>query len=203
MSLDPNDILMGAGGPPAAKFDGAGVTITGRIIAPPRAYQEREYDPQKPGGGAPRFFPSGDPIMGLTVDVQTTERTYPDDDGARRIYVQGRRLKEAVRNAVQQSGARGLEVGGELTVTFTHWEDPQDKRSAKHYEARYTPAASAGFMEGTPTVTAPPQQAPAYALSGAGTGVPAPAPAADQVAVAAAMANLPPEVLAAIQAAQK
>lgn len=209
-----DEILMGGGGPPAAKFDTPGATVGGRIVTRPQAYQEREYDPNRPGGGDPKFFPSGDPIMGINVDVQTSFRQDPDDDGVRRLYIQGKRLKNAVRDAVKAADAKGLEVGGELTVTFTHREDPEDKRSAKYYDVTYVPAATVAFMKDDPTPEQPtgvdPWRAQTPANNPAAYAQPTPAQAApaaaggvDPAAVQAAMANLPPEVLAAIQAAQK
>jgi hypothetical protein len=188
-TINANDILMGGGGAPSAKFDEPGVTYEGRITHPPQAYQEREYN-QVTGrsDGEPRRFPSGDPIMAISIDIQTSLRdpSVEDDDGTRRIYVQGKRLKEAVRNAVRDAGASGLEVGGRLSVTFTHRDDPTDKRSAKYYTAKYTPAGSAALMD---EPTKPATAAPAQAIPVA----PAPAPTT---------AGQPtPEQVAAIKAA--
>lgn len=169
-TVNANDVLMGGGGAPSARFNEPGATYTGRIIHPPQAYQEREWNlATMRSDGPPATFPSGDPIMAISVDIKTTLRdaTIEDDDGTRRVYIQGKRLKEAVRNAVRDAGAHGLEVGGELTVTFTHQEDPTDKRSAKHYTATYVSAASAGLMTPDPTV-----QETGYGQAGG----PAPAP---------------------------
>ena len=55
---DANDVLFGKSNP-TAKFEEPGVTHTGTVAAPPRAYQEREYDPTNPGGGAPKFGGGG------------------------------------------------------------------------------------------------------------------------------------------------
>lgn len=139
-----NDVLMGGGGAASAKFDQAGTTIGGRILAEPRVYQEREYDRNNPGNGAPKFYPkSGDPIMSVSVDVQTSARTDSEDDGVRRIYIEGKRLKDAVRDAVRQAGAKGLEVGGELHVTYTGDGDAEKGMNPpKLYTARYVSASS-------------------------------------------------------------
>ncbi|MHA7617455.1 hypothetical protein ACX12M_02940 [Cellulosimicrobium cellulans] len=176
-----NDVLMGGGGAPAVKFANPGDTVTGRIVAPPQAYQARKYDPNNPGGGELLYYPSGDPIMAISVDLQTDLRdpSIQDDDGVRRLYIEGRYLKEDVRNAVRAAGAPGLEVGGTITLSFTHREDPQDKRSRKFWQAKYTPAGNAALMTpevgGQPTAPAtPPPSAPAAQPASA----PAPAPAA-------------------------
>lgn len=189
---DANDILMGGGGAPAAKFETPGTTIGGRIVSRPQAFQEREYDRNNPGKGALKFFPSGDPIMALSVDVQTSLRdmSIRDDDGTRRIYVQGKRLKDAIRDAIRNAGAPGLEVGGELHVTFIdldHQADTQIK--PKLWSARYIPAGSA---EANTVLGVAPTTEPAPAA-------PAAAPAAGvDPAVAAALAALTPEQRAAM-----
>lgn len=164
---DANAILMSGGGAKSMKFEDPGTSYEGTITAPPEVRQEREYDRDNPGGGAPKFFPSGDPIMGIIVTVQTDRRDDADDDGKRTFYVEGRYVKEAVRNAVRASGARGLEVGGHLKVTFTHREDPMDKRSRKHWDVTYTPAGNAALMSGhAEQATAPaPAVAPAPAAA--------------------------------------
>lgn len=170
---DANAILMGGGGAPTAKFANPGDTLTGRIVAPPQAYQEREYDKDNPGGGAPKTYPSGDPIMAVYVDLATDLRdpAIQDDDGTRRLYIEGRYLKADIRDAIRAAGAPGLEVGGVLTVSFTHREDPEDKRSRKFWQAKYVPAGNAALM--TDTEPAP---APAAAAAPAPTPTPAPVP---------------------------
>lgn len=166
-NYDANDVLMGAAGSAAWKFDEPGTTREGIIASPPQARQEREYDPTNPGGGALKVFPSGDPIMGVVVEVQTGERdpSNREDDGKRTFYIEGRYIKEAVRNAVRAAGAPGLEVGGSIRVTFTHREDPMDKRSRKYWTVVYTPAGNAALMgEATPQA-APAQVAPPQAYT--------------------------------------
>lgn len=176
-----NDVLMGGGGAPSAKFDEPGTEWAGPIVSPPETHQVRKYDPNNPGGGELRFFPSGDPIMGITVDIQTTVRdsTIDEDDGVRRIYIDGRYLKDAVRDAVRKAGASGLEVGGQLRVKFTHREDPTDKRSRKFWDVTYTAPGNAALMaDAAPAPVAPPTPAPAPAAQVSPAPVPAPAPAA-------------------------
>lgn len=132
---DANDVLMGGGGYPAIKFDTMRVWKGGTITAKPTTRQETEY-----GTGKPKTFPkSGDPIMGVLVDVQTDERTDAEDDGIRRMYIEGKRLKDAVRAGVAASGAPGLAVGGKLWVAWVGNEQGQGAQPAKLYEARYYP----------------------------------------------------------------
>lgn len=164
-----NDVLMGSGGAATAKFDRPGTTVGGRIVGDPRVYQEREYDPRNPGNGALKFYPkSGDPIMSVSVDVQTGARDDAEDNGIRRIYVEGKRLKDAVRDAVRQAGAKGLEPGGELHVTYTGLGEAVNGMNApKLYTARYVPASSAALSTDQEPQAAPLQQAPAPVATGA------------------------------------
>jgi hypothetical protein len=207
-----NDVLMGGGGAPSAKFEDPGTTWEGRIVSPPQSHQVRTYDPKNPGGGDPKFYPSGDPIMGITVDIATSVRdnTIEDDDGVRRVYLDGRYVKDAVRDAVRTAGASGLEVGGHLKITFTHREDPADKRSRKFWDVTYTPAGNAALMgEQTaqqPTSTA---QIPAPAATPASAAGPTAEDIAtaktlieaglDDATVLAAAASLNPTILAALR----
>ncbi|MFF2621279.1 hypothetical protein [Oerskovia jenensis] len=194
MTTNPNanDVLMGGGGVPSAKFATPGDSIKGRIVAPPQAYQVRDYDRNNPGAGELKFYPSGDPIMAIYVDLATDLRdpSIEDDDGIRRVYVEGRYIKEDVRNAVRAAGAPGLEVGATLELAFTHREDPEDKRSRKFWRARYLPAGNATLMSPDAPVVAPaPVQAPAPAPVAAPAATPAPVAAA--LAPAAAVGPTP------------
>ena len=155
-----NDILFGSGVPSAKLTEG--VTVAGRIVAISEPYQEREYDRDNPGGGKPKTFPSGDPIMTFNLDLDTGVRDpqITEDDGIRRVYMDGQRVKKAVRDAVRASGARGLAVGGHLSLTCTHYDTPGDVRSGKNYTCTYTPGAAANDVLMGSAVGQQPQQSP-------------------------------------------
>jgi hypothetical protein len=165
--IDPNAFLMG-GGSASARFDNPGDTITGTICEAPEVRQQTDIST-----GQPVHWPSGDPKMQLIVTLQTTLRDDPDDDGKRRIYVKGKSLTEAVREAVRQTGAKGLEIGGTLTVTYTG-DGVASQRGfnpPKLYTATYArpdTAAQTGQFLGVQAQQAAP----------AASQVPAPAPAA-------------------------
>jgi hypothetical protein len=108
------DAFLMGGGAASARFDQPGDTVTGTIADPPEVRQQTDIKT-----GDPVFWPSGDPKMQLLVTLQTTLKDDPDDDGKRRVYVKGKSLTDAVREAVRAAGAKGLEVGGTLTVTYT------------------------------------------------------------------------------------
>lgn len=143
-----NDILMGSGAA-GFSFDFVGAVIGGRVLNEPVPFEEREWNPQtKRSDGAVKRFTSGDPIMGAHVDLQTTLRDpqNPDDDGKRRLYIRGQRMKSAVRDAVLRAGAKGIQPGGVLTVTFTHEEDTGQGNAAKCYVAEYQAPGQQAFM---------------------------------------------------------
>ena len=114
MSIDPtaNAILMGSGSR-SARFDSIGVSITG-VIEDVTAKQQTDFTT-----GEPKTWPNGDPMMQVIVRLATDAREDDDDDGVRSVFVKGKSLTAAVRDAVRRSGAKGLEVGGTLTVTYT------------------------------------------------------------------------------------
>lgn len=136
--INADSFLMGGGGAPSAKFPALGTSYTGRITEKPAVEQQRDFN-----SGDPKFWNDGNPMMQLVVTVQTEMRdpSVEDDDGRRRFFVKGQ-LKNAVADAVRKSGGRGLEVGGRLTVTYTHDGEKKGNLNApKQYRVEYTPAA--------------------------------------------------------------
>ncbi|MFD7794366.1 hypothetical protein [Streptomyces sp. NPDC059759] len=151
--------LMGGGGAPTAKFPNPGTSVGGRITEKPTVEQQRDISTSEP-----KFWSDGNPMMQLVVTVQTEERDpeIEDDDGRRRLFVKGQ-MKNAVADAVRAVGGRGLEVGGTLTVTYSH--DGQAKQRGfnppKQYTATYALAANVALHTpdpGTAQPTAPQQQ---------------------------------------------
>ncbi|ALF01433.1 hypothetical protein SEA_LILPHARAOH_55 [Mycobacterium phage LilPharaoh] len=166
MSNDSYDFL-GGGGVPSGKFVNHGDVVGGVIAVEPEQRQQTDYKT-----GDPLFWKDGSPRMQLVVTLQTDLRDpeIDDDDGKRRLFVKGE-MKKAVQKAVIAAGARGLDVGGELHVTYVgDGEKKGNLDPPKLYSAVYKPPA-----------------APAVA--------PAAAPAQGQAAVPE---GLSPEALAAL-----
>ncbi|GGY29875.1 hypothetical protein GCM10010363_07950 [Streptomyces omiyaensis] len=195
---DADDFLMGGGGAPTAKFPMPGTTVSGRITQKPTVEQQRDIKT-----GDSKFWSDGNPMMQLVVTVQTDLRdpTIDEDDGRRRLFVKGV-MKNAIADAVRMAGARGLEVGGTIAVTYTHDGVAKERGMSppKQYTATYTPAAQAALHTPDPGTTAPQQYAPPPAA-------PAPAPAAPPVGLspqqyAAAQQNPATQALLAQQQAQ-
>jgi hypothetical protein len=199
--MDANDVLMGGGGTKSANLDQQGVQVGGRIVGNPKAYQVREYDPNTPGGGPLKFFPSGDPIMGICVDVQTSQRDDGEDNGVRRLYLEKKRQLDAVRDAVRAAGATGLQVGGELWIAWTGYATDGKNPTNPPNQAQYRAPTVA-----IPGADASPAPAPMTPPSSATPQAPVPAaatPPATQAnpATAAALGNLDPAQLQQLLAA--
>ena len=131
------------------------------------------------------------PKMQVAITLDTAERDPQDanDTGKRTLWVveDGRSgsILAAIRHAVAQAGAGTIDIGGQLTVTFSGF-DPNSKNPAnprKIYTAVYQAPAPAGGMF---TNQAPAQPAPAPA---------APAPAAQPVAPAPAPVPAVPDAI--------
>lgn len=183
-----DDFLM-SGGVPSAKFPVLGHTVSGRITERPTVEQQKNYEDDKL-----KFWDDGKPMMQLVVTLATNERDpeNPEDEGMRRLYVKGY-MKNAVATAVRASGARGLEVGGILSVTYTQDGEKKNAKfnAPKLFSAQYVPAAAAELNTPDP-VASQPTAAPAATA----------APGLTPEQIAAAMANPATAALLAQAAAQ-
>lgn len=121
---------------PSVSFPAIGTTGTGTIAEEPTETQ------QTTPKGELKTWDDGNPMMQLVVTLQTTQRDpeIEDDDGKRRLYVKGQ-MKKAVGDAIFAAGCKGLDVGGQLTVTYV--SDGERSNPAfsppKQYEAVYLP----------------------------------------------------------------
>ncbi|MEU8683179.1 hypothetical protein [Streptomyces sp. NPDC048611] len=176
---DAQDWLMG-GGTKSASFDGAPpITNKGQIVDLPPLVQKRDFDT-----GDPLYWPDGRPKMLMQVNIQTDQRdpSDPEDEGVRALYLEYRKAA-AVRDAVRGSGAKRLEIGGTLSLTYTG-DDHAARRGKgnppKNYSATYTapdPLAAVASpqdppppqpWQAPPAAPAPPVQAPAAPTPAAG-----------------------------------
>jgi hypothetical protein len=139
------------------KFDVVGASIQGTVKSTPRERQQTKYNTQEPA-----FWPNGDPMMQILVDLQTDQRADPNDDGERTLYVASKHMKRAISDAIRAAGASDLLPGGVLTVQYVG-NDPASKNPqnpAKLYSAQYTAPTSAFAQQ--PAAAAPvPQPAAA------------------------------------------
>lgn len=121
-----NDLLNGASGPAAFKFDKVGDTAKGRITKLD-TMQVRDYKTQQP-----RYYDDGNPIMQIviTLEQENGEET--------RVFCKPA-AKAAIRTAVQAAEAEGLEVNGTLAVQYSG-DEPADQpglNPKKQFTAQY------------------------------------------------------------------
>lgn len=166
--------LLGGGGQ-SAKFENVGDAVTGTVEST-EVRQQTDFQ-----SGQPLTWDDGSPRQQLVVSLRTGQKDDADDDGVRKIYVKGSKkpgsqsLHDAVASAVKQSGAKGLEEGGTLTVTYSGDEPPQQRGMSprKLYTATYAApdkAAQTGDFLGTqPPQQAAPAAAPAQPAPAQGT----------------------------------
>ena len=155
-------------------------TVGGRITERPTVEQQRDIST-----GDKKFWSDGNPMMQLVVTVQTNERDpqIDEDDGRRRLFVKGQ-LQKAIADAVKTVGGRGLEIGGTLTVTYTH-DGVATQRGfnpPKQYTAQYV-AAAANALHTPDPGSVPQQQYAAPAAPAPAAGLPGLTP--EQYAAAA------------------
>lgn len=164
-----NDLIMG-NTVAAARFDTVGTIVKGTIVnvdtAQQRDYKTRDLLFWSPDN-KPTTVPSDRPMMQAILTVQTEDRDpgITDDDGVRRLYVGGRNIRDAVRDAVIRAGRKQIEVGGTIAVQYSAGkggtEDP------KQYVAEYAPpAVGVGLLTGNDQTTT---TAPAGTAAAAGT----------------------------------
>lgn len=135
---DPDELMQG--GYKAASFPDQqyGHTVGGPIVEKPITTQQLDFDSR-----APKFYDDGNPMWQVIVAVQAQQPT-DDDDGIRAFYLRSQ-MKKAAQEAVRRSGARRLEVGGELWVRYVR-DEPNSRgrgKDKKIYEAKYTPPGEA------------------------------------------------------------
>ena len=153
-ALNANDMLMG-GGAPSVKFSTIGTTVSGVISEPPEVQQVRDFQ-----SGEPQYWPDGKPRQQIVVTLDT-------DEGDRRVFVKGQMVK-AIRDAVKEAGADGLEVGGQLQVTYVgDGERKGNLNPPKVYRASYgPPEPGAARMTGSMPVRPSQFSAGSYSAQG-------------------------------------
>ncbi|MGW6255464.1 hypothetical protein [Streptomyces sp. NPDC055085] len=106
-----------SGGVKSCSFKGQpGISWSGEILEM-RKEQARDYDT-----GDLKTWQDGNPVMQFVFKIQTDVRdpALPDDDGVRGLYIATPAQKKAVQDAVRAAAAQRPEVGGRITLTYTH-----------------------------------------------------------------------------------
>ena len=122
-------------------FKQIGASVTGTITEEPVLRQQTDF-----ASGALLCWPDGNPKQVLVVVLQTTEQDGPNDDGRRSIWAANPGgLRTALGKAVHAAGAKQLDVGGTLTITYVKDGDRPANTGynpPKVYEAVYVPPAA-------------------------------------------------------------
>jgi|GEM_PF-5462426 len=118
MGIDITDFYIGGGGT-SVRFNEHGDKVSGTVTA-----GELVDDPQR----------SGERVLRLTIDDSVT-------GGELSLWVRAPGLREAVANAVSDSGCKTVEPGSTLDVEYTDDKPLSGGKSMKLYTARYTPGA--------------------------------------------------------------
>lgn len=152
MSNDSYDFLIEKA-PPAAKFTDIGDSVSGVVVQQPKKQQQTEYKTRRP-----LTYSDGSPMLQLVVVLRTEQDggdPWGSDDGRRTLYVKSQSMRGAITKAVQDAGARGLDVGGELTVTYTgDGQAVNGLNPPKLFECVYVPPSeSLGVAELGETLT--------------------------------------------------
>lgn len=108
---------------PRVSFKSVGDSVAGRIVSF-EDYQVKDFQTKEP-----KFFPSGDPIMGVKVHLELT----PGDAASRvTLWAEKKNMLKAIKNAVVGAGAQDIEEGADLAVTFSGYDG-----RAHAYQAAY------------------------------------------------------------------
>lgn len=147
------------GGAPSISWDIAkgyvlGTPRGGQIIAK-RVTQQTDAETK-----APKFYQnSSQPMMQIELTLQTRERTDPQDDGKRKMYVKGEGLKSA-RTAFEKVGARDLEIGGWFYAANTAKNGGRNGK-ANLFDSVYARPGEADPLAHMPAYVAPQMAQPA------------------------------------------
>lgn len=127
---------------PAVKFERIGDSFTGKITEPYTVRDATEF-----GTNRPKLDSRGQVVQMAVINVEdvNTHETMT-------IFADKFPLRKAIGESYRAAGASDLEVGGILTVTFTH-ETPSDKGNpSKGFSAKYvrpSAATNAGLFATT------------------------------------------------------
>lgn len=111
-------------------FKNLGDGVAGRIVA------FEDYQAKVFGTNEPKVFPSGDPVMGVRITLETR----PGDAESRTaLWAEGKEILKAIRTAVRAMGAGDLEAGADLSVQFTGYQGRAKVFTAAYARAEETP----------------------------------------------------------------
>jgi hypothetical protein len=184
---DANQLLLTGGkAPEAADFGPTPPsTVAGRLLSGPTTYHAREFDKANPGQGPLRYWPDGNPVYGVFLDLEIA------GVGVRRLYVEKLRMTTAIQQAMLRAGVQKVEGGGYLSVVWTGTEVGAGALPANTYFAEYTKAENGALPSGNGLLMNGGQHAPAQWQQGVPGAVNAPAQAPQSIRPSAVRATSP------------
>lgn len=134
------------GGGKSFQFNEIGDTCRGEVVS-------AELQQQTSIEGQKLTWDDGSPRKQLVITVQTDLREDDDDDGIRTLYAKGgnydidtgsgQSMRNAIGEAVKKAGAKSLDAGDEIAVSFTGLGKAKRGQSApKLYTAGYRKAVA-------------------------------------------------------------
>lgn len=94
----------------AVNLKATGDAVAGRIVG------FEDYQVKVFGTNDLKFFPSGDPVMGVRIHLETN----PGDESSRvTLWAEKANMLKAIAKGVREAGASDIEIGGDLAVTRT------------------------------------------------------------------------------------
>ncbi|MBU3749823.1 MAG: hypothetical protein FGM52_05130 [Mycobacterium sp.] len=103
---------------PIFKFNNPGDSISGVIVEEPTTMPLTAFKSTEP-----KIGPDGKPVMQVLIVVASEQCQNEHHDGRWRVFIDKPLMKDAVRQAVRTAGAPTLELGGEVTISFTGWRE--------------------------------------------------------------------------------
>lgn len=115
--------LAAGSGNPTHKWGRVPGQKVGGDIAGFRDIQARDFDDKK----KLKVYPDGNPIMETVLTLEQPDGSLVD------VYVSGKRMKDAVRNALRDQGASDVAENDHIEILFTDYDG-----NARVFQATYS-----------------------------------------------------------------
>lgn len=135
---------------PSAKFPAEGTTVAGRITRIGDEMHKKNYKTKMP-----EYFSNGSAVMQIAITLET-----PEGEQALWVDLNIYDAKFKALGAAEAAAGAEIEVGGHLSMTFTHKqvnEKYPEANPAKQFSAVYTPPTPEQAAAAQATQAAPAQ----------------------------------------------
>ncbi len=123
------------------------------------------FDPNK--GEAAKFDNLGDTVAGIILDVEMVADQFNagaqvlrikialDDGTPKDLYVRSGGMRDAIGAAVMKAGGSAIDVGAELSITYSGDKALRNGKSMKTYSGAYAPPRPMGTAQLADTEASP------------------------------------------------